>query len=78
MTKKTDAVKDAAQDLDQDLVEVTVAPRRSVVGHNGRAVGPGNLVKVPKDEVELLAARGFVLGEGGELVAKGPATLAVS
>ena len=45
MTKKTDAVKDAAQDLDQDLVEVTVAPRRSVVGHNGRAVGPGNEVR---------------------------------
>ena len=74
MSKKTDAVKDA----DQDLVEVIVAARRSVIGHDGRAVGPGNPVKVPKGEVELLAARGFILGEGGELVPKGPATLAVS
>ena len=94
MTKKTDAVKDAiqdqdlaqeqdqaqeqGQDQDLDLVDVIVAPRRSVVGHNGRAVGPGNPVKVPADEVDLLVERGFVLGEGGELVARGPATLAVS
>ena len=76
MTKTAKAVQD--NDQADNLVDVIVAPRRSVVGHDGRAVGPGKTVKVPQDEVELLTARGFIEGEGGVLVAKGPATLAVS
>lgn len=61
---------------DGDLVELTVAPRRSVVGHTGRAVGPGKPVMVPAADVEWLMERGFVEADGGVLVAKGPATLA--
>lgn len=85
MTKKANQTQDNGQDLDQDLValeddadlvELIVAPRRSVVGHNGRAVGPGQPVKVPQADAALLIARGFVETEGGVLVAKGPATYA--
>ncbi|NMX99345.1 hypothetical protein HBO43_22400 [Pseudomonas veronii] len=37
-----------------------MAHGRTVVGVNGKKVGPGEIVKVPKDEVELLTKLGFL------------------
>lgn len=42
------------------VVEAVVAHGRTVVGVNGKKVGPGDTVKVPKDEVELLTKLGFL------------------
>ncbi len=42
------------------VVEAVVAHGRTVVGVNGKRVGPGETVKVPKDEVESLTRLGFL------------------
>lgn len=44
------------------VVEAVVAHGRTVVGVNGKKVGPGEIVKVPKDEVESLTKLGFLAG----------------
>ena len=42
------------------VVEAVVAHGRTVVGVNGKKVGPGETVKVQKEEVELLTKLGFL------------------
>jgi|GEM_PF-1030003 len=42
------------------VVEAVVAHGRTVVGVNGKRVGPGDTVKVPKNEVESLTTLGFL------------------
>lgn len=55
------------------IVEVVVAHGRTVVGVNGKSVGPGDTVKVPKDEVESLTKLGFLAdGDMAEKPQAGP------
>ncbi|VVP61710.1 hypothetical protein PS870_06420 [Pseudomonas fluorescens] len=50
-----------------------MAHGRTVVGINGKKVGPGETVKVPKDEVESLTTLGFLVdGDAVEKQQAGP------
>jgi hypothetical protein len=53
-----------------------VAPGRTVVGHDGKSVGPGVKVWVLDDDVERLTRLGFLVDpEAKALARRGPVTL---